>query len=277
MDDEHGDRLRIGPWVPDPFDAARPGGEDPPGRVTVPIVPEAPPVEPVLVEGPRRPGRHAPRTGRHWLVVATIAVGLGAAVAVPLLRSSPPPRPGGAPVTATSGAAGAPVVPGSDSPSPSPAPSPSQRTTPPPAPASKSPSPRPAPVTYEAEAPGNDLGGTARVDGHPGASGGRIVRNIGDWNGSGNDGWLRFNGVVAPVTGTYVLSFFYVHLDGEVVRTAVITVSDGPPVTVPVSGGATCCAVARQRVTLRQGANTVTFTNPTGHAPSIDKIVIGPA
>jgi alpha-galactosidase len=136
-------------------------------------------------------------------------------------------------------------------------------------------------VTYEAEAPGNDLGGTASVDRYPGASGGRIVRNIGAWYG----GWygprkagsLRFTGVTAPVTGTYLLSFFYVHLDGEAVRTAVIAVSGSPPVTLSVSGGANCCAVARLRITLRQGANTVTFFNPTGHAPSIDKIVIGPA
>jgi hypothetical protein len=115
------------------------------------------------------------------------------------------------------------------------------------------------------------------VDGYPGASGGRIVRNIGDWSGSRTAGWLRFNGVAAPVTGTYLLTFFSVHLDGEAVRTAVVTVSDSPPVTVSVSGGATCCTATGLRVTLRQGVNTVTFTNPTGHAPSIDKIVISPA
>jgi hypothetical protein len=147
----------------------------------------------------------------------------------------------------------------------------------PPAPAPKNP-PRPALVTYEAEAPGNELGGSAWVDEYPGASGGRIVRNIGAWNGSSRkNGVLRFTGVTAPATGTYLLSFFYVHLDGEPVRTAVIEVSGSPPVTVSVSGSDRCCAIARQRVTLQQGANTVTFSNPDGHAPSLDKIVIGAA
>jgi len=274
VEDEHGDRLRIGPWVPDPFEAPRPTEPaDRPEPVTVPIAADAPAVEPPAAEVSRRRHR-ATGTGRRWLVVAAIVAVLGGAAAVPLLgSSSSPPRPGGAAAPVPSGAAGAPVIAGSDSPSPSPV---ASRSTVP-RPAKSPPRPAPAPVTYEAEAPGNELGGTAWVDDYPGASGGRIVRNIGVWNSPRKEGSLRFNGVTAPATGTYLLSFFSVHLDGESVRTAVITVSGSPPVTVSVGGDATCCAVTRQRVTLRQGANTVTFSNPTGHAPSIDKIVIGPA
>ena len=112
------------------------------------------------------------------------------------------------------------------------------------------------------------------MDDYPGASGGRIVRNIGNWEGSRNAGWLRFNNVTAPRAGSYLLTFFFVHLDDDTTRTAVIEVSGSAPVTLAVDGSATCCAVASRQIVLRQGVNTITFTNPDDHAPSIDKIVI---
>ena len=112
------------------------------------------------------------------------------------------------------------------------------------------------------------------MDDYPGASGGQVARNIGNWKGAREAGWLRFNTVTAPRTGTYLLTFFYVHLDDETARTVVVQVSGSAPVSLTVTGGATCCAAARQRIVLQQGANTITFTNPDDHAPSIDKIVI---
>jgi alpha-galactosidase len=132
-------------------------------------------------------------------------------------------------------------------------------------------------VTYEAEAPGNELGGTAWIDDYPGASGGQIVRNIGVWKGPQRLGFLRFTGVTVPATGTYVMTFFYVHMDGATERSAEITVGGGAPFTVTVDGSDVCCAASSVRITLQRGTNTVTFGNPNGHAPSIDKIVIAAA
>ncbi len=287
-----GGGLRIGPWLPDPVEAARSGG--PATRVSEPVTRDIdadpvgrqapPPVGADDAGDPPEPRRHTTATARRrWLVVALVVTALGAAVAVPLLRSSSPPRPGSPAMPATSGPAGVaaedPSIDAGADPSPAPATPPPSSAPPRAAPskAARVPAPRPAPVTYEAEAAGNYLDGTAQVADYPGASGGRIVRNIGNWRGVRKVGSLRFAGVTAPATGTYVLTFFSVHLDGEPTRTAVITVSGSPSVTVSVSGSATCCAATRLRITLQRGANTITFTNPTGHAPSIDKIVISAA
>ncbi len=280
-------RLRIGPWVPDPVQASRSVGSS--VRVSEPVSGDAdadtarsdvPSTLGGDVAG-RRMRRRIARNRRRRLVVTAIVAGLGVVAVVPLLRSSPPARPTAPALPQSSSAVGLPPVVPSDSMSESPMPSASPSSSPPPAAASPTaagvPAPRPAPVTYEAEAPGNEVAGTATVDYYPGSSGGLIVRNIGNWRGARKIGALRFNGVIAPATGTYLLTFFYLHLDDEPVRTAVISVSDGAPVTVSVTGSSTCCRSARLRVTLQRGANTVTFTNPTDHAPSIDRIVISAA
>jgi len=129
------------------------------------------------------------------------------------------------------------------------------------------------PVAYEAEAATNTVSGSAHVSTYPGASGGKIVRNIGAWGGAA--GVLRFGSVTVPADGTYTLAFFYVHLDDQPSRTAVITVAGQDPISVPVTGGSICCVTKVITVVLTKGANVVTFTNPGGQAPSIDKIVIG--
>ena len=90
----------------------------------------------------------------------------------------------------------------------------------------------------------------------------------------GRAGTLRFTNVTAPVTGTYLLAFFYVHLDDYRERSVVVTVSGSAPVELSVTGNDTCCSTARLRISLRQGSNTITFSQPDGHAPSLDKIVI---
>ena len=41
-----------------------------------------------------------------------------------------------------------------------------------------------------------------------------------------------------------------------------------------MTGTDTCCSAAHLRITLRQGSNTITFSQPDGHAPSLDKIVV---
>jgi len=99
------------------------------------------------------------------------------------------------------------------------------------------------------------------------------VRNIGKWDRKTPAGTLRFNNVTVPADGTYTLVFFYVHLDDQPNRTAVITVAGQEPFSVSVVG-ATCCASRTVLVALRKGSNAITLGNPAGHAPSIDKIVI---
>jgi hypothetical protein len=219
---------------------------------------------------------------RRRLVLAAVVAGAGTAV-VALFTVLAPPPPGRSVAVPSSGAAlptdaGIPSPSGPAQPSPGPGSSASWRPVPqPPLPSSAS-SPTTAPVsfppvTYEAEAAANTLAGSARVASYDGASGGRIVRNIGAWGGD-PAGTLRFEGVTVPADGTYTLRLFHVNLNDEPSRTAVIAVSGGPSVVVTVSGGATCCATATVTIALRKGANQITFGNPNGHAPSIDKIVI---
>jgi hypothetical protein len=214
--------------------------------------------------------------GRRWPVVAIIVATLAAAVAIPLAGMWAAPRPSRAvpPLPLPVGTPAEPSPSDSPSPSQSPSASPSLSAATPSRAASRPAPPRITPVTYEAEAPGNVLDGSAFVDDYPNASGGHIVRNIGKWDRRGTAGSLRFTNVTAPVSGTYLLTFFYVHLDNNPERSAVITVSGSAPVEVTVTGTDTCCSTARLRITLRQGSNMITFSQPDGHAPSLDKIVV---
>jgi hypothetical protein len=106
-----------------------------------------------------------------------------------------------------------------------------------------------------------------------GASGGRIVRNLGAWDSTGDSGTLRFT-VTAGATGRYSLTFFYVYLNEDTSRSVVITVSGADPVTLTTQGGSSCCPAMTTTVALRAGSNTITFTNPSGPAPSLDRIVL---
>ncbi len=145
------------------------------------------------------------------------------------------------------------------------------------APTSPSPSPSPSPftpLTYEAESGQNTLTGSAMVIDYPGASGGRLVQDIGAWGSAKGDGALRFNNVVVPATGTYVLTFFFANLNNEPTRTVVITASGPDSIPLTVAGTATCCGSQLVRITLVKGQNSITFSNPGGHAPAIDKIMI---
>jgi hypothetical protein len=150
---------------------------------------------------------------------------------------------------------------------------PSHGQNPTPSPVSASPTVL-RPVTYEAEAPGNDLGGSANTRTYDGASGGRVVSNLGDWGSNAGPGTLTVRDVTAPENAVYRLTFYFVHPDDARQRTVVITVAGVGSFSVTVQGNATCCNAQRVTVTLHKGANAITFGNPDGHAPSIDKIVI---
>jgi len=228
--------------------------------------------------GPRYRGRRRvadPASRRRLSVLAIVACGsLASAVALALVGSNRyPGQPHGGTVQPAPAASlpsiGAPPSPASTATTgPTRSRAEPTRSGPP----TKSSAPF-TPVAYEAEAATNTVSGSAHVSTYPGASGGKIVRNIGAWGGAA--GVLRFGSVTVPADGTYTLAFFYVHLDDQPSRTAVITVAGQDPISVPVTGGSICCVTKVITVVLTKGANVVTFTNPGGQAPSIDKIVIG--
>jgi hypothetical protein len=132
------------------------------------------------------------------------------------------------------------------------------------------------PVTYQADAPANTLFGTAHANAYPGATDGVVVRTLGNWGKGVGEGALRFNNVVVPEAGTYALTFYYVLPNNEPTRSVVITASGSMSVSLTVAGNATCCSAQMVRVDLNKGPNSITFSNPAGHAPAIDRIVVGP-
>ena len=176
-------------------------------------------------------------------------------------RAAPPPTSATAPANAPSNAP--PTAPPM-APSPAPSSVPSQ----PAAPA--------APVVYEAENRANTVSGGAFVATYPGASGGRIVKNLGTWGNPPGTGKLTFNQVRVPAAGAYTVTIFSVHVNGDATRTLVIGVAGGQPVRVSVAGGATCCQQRAVILTLNAGVNRISLTNPAGHAPAIDKITVAP-
>ncbi|MFG2036572.1 hypothetical protein [Dactylosporangium sp. NPDC048998] len=300
--DGDGDALRVPPWIaagmpvsPASSQPPVPSPEDP-DPVPPDFADDADPGEPAWPadsDGDERAGRREPADpGRRRLTLMLIASGLvvlaifvvGAlrdkdrtdpySVGAAGVTGSPAP-PSASPTQETTPSPSAAGTPSASptrseyrSPSPSSSPSPTPTPTPTPTPI------RFGPVTFEAEADGNTIGGSAWVAQYPGASGGRIVRNIGDWGSRQGDGFLRFEDVTVPVEGTYTLKVFHVSIDNEPTRTVVIAVSGGDPRSFTFNGGSTCCTASTVQVDLRKGRNTITIGNPNGHAPSVDRIVL---
>lgn len=129
-------------------------------------------------------------------------------------------------------------------------------------------------VTFEAESPQNTLIGSATVGAYPGASGGQLVRAIGNWGSPRGLGALRFNDIEVVKSRFYVMTFYFVNIKAMATRTAVITVSGSKSVEVTVASNSACCTAQQLVVYLLKGTNSITFSNPTGQAPAIDKITI---
>jgi hypothetical protein len=128
-------------------------------------------------------------------------------------------------------------------------------------------------VTIEAESPDNTLSGSASVGAYPGASGGQLVRAIGDWGSAKGPGTLRFNKINVPRAGTYVLTFYFVNIKGMTTRSALIAAAGSEPQKVTVTtGNSTCCTARAVQIPLAKGSNSITFANPAGEAPAIDRI-----
>jgi hypothetical protein len=228
-------------------------------------------------------GRHHTNSSswRLRLAIGAGVLGLVAVVAIPMLlggsRASAPPA-----VSAEPDLGGGQASASDASASPSTSPSPTAVPTSRPVKATAKPTPKPAPftpITLEAEAGGAavTLGGSAWIAEYPGASNGKIVRNLGDWRMRGGPGTLRFNGVTFPAGGSYILAISFVHPDNEPTRGAQVTVSGVNPVTVVFNGGSRCCDVKKITLQIPAGTRTITISNSRDRAPSIDKIVVSRA
>jgi hypothetical protein len=140
-------------------------------------------------------------------------------------------------------------------------------------------------TTYEAEAGGNTLSGTAAVTSNSGASGGQHVGFIG--NGAGNT--LRFNNVTFPTTGQYRMVVGYANAeqwtghpynDDYVDRGADISINGGTAQRVYFRNTQSWSTFRTRvvEVDLVAGANTITFGNSSsGYAPDIDLVRIAAA
>ncbi|GGM80193.1 hypothetical protein ACFFX1_33865 [Dactylosporangium sucinum] len=140
-----------------------------------------------------------------------------------------------------------------------------------PSPSKTAPASRAAFQSVAIEAESGSLGGGAAVDTYMGASGGRVVHNLG--RSKNRTGTLSFT-VTVPDAGPYAVTL-YVALDGlNGSRDAVLTVGGGSGTTVSTNAGLSCCTSATVQLTLTKGANTVTISNPEALAPSVDRIVV---
>jgi hypothetical protein len=125
-------------------------------------------------------------------------------------------------------------------------------------------------TTYEAEAA--QLSGTAGLGGCGFCSGGAYVGNY----GAGNQNAVTFPAVTVAKAGTYHLEIDYTTSG---VRTFYIYVNNGPPTILNVNGSTFDSPVPVViSVQLNAAANKIVITNPnpTGYAPGLDSITVGP-
>jgi hypothetical protein len=125
------------------------------------------------------------------------------------------------------------------------------------------------PVSLEAAATGNTLAGGAVVQVCSACSGGQKVGYI------GNGGTLTFRPLRERAAGRYTLTIAYV--DGGSARSAIVT-TDGAAVTKEFNGTTNdnwdYVQTITFRVRLRSGLNTIEFSNPSGWAPDINRILV---
>jgi hypothetical protein len=119
------------------------------------------------------------------------------------------------------------------------------------------------------------LVGGAAVSTYSGASGGKIVENLGHWGpGAKRNGAVTFPDVRVPADGTYTLTLYHVDSNNPSARTMTVTVSGTGAVTITVSAQSTCCGSTAIEVKLRKDTNTITIGGSDGPVPSVDRIVI---
>ncbi|WP_020580116.1 alpha-galactosidase D [Actinopolymorpha alba] len=122
----------------------------------------------------------------------------------------------------------------------------------------------------EAEAPGNLLTGSAKVNECQGCAGGL---KVGDLSAGAS---LTVKGIKVERAGTYDVTVSYV--DGSDGRSIGIAVNDGPVQRVELGGGADDRWDRPQgetlKLALKAGENTLTFSNVGGYGPDIDRVTV---
>ncbi|MGW0629475.1 alpha-galactosidase D [Streptomyces sp. NPDC002758] len=118
---------------------------------------------------------------------------------------------------------------------------------------------------YEAESTTNTLAGNASVAGCSACSGGNKVGNL--YLG----GKLTFNNVVVDKPGTYLVKVAYVSGDA---RSADVSANGGGSTShkFPSTGDWGTVETVSVPVSLKAGANTITFDSANWYAPDIDRI-----
>ncbi len=127
------------------------------------------------------------------------------------------------------------------------------------------------PRTYEAESAYNTFSGAAYyIPRNPDFSSGACVTGV----GMGAANTLQFNQVAAPSNGLYEVDIYYACSSN---RTAQLNVNGGTATNLSFAAtGSDTSNVSSLTVyvPLLAGGNTLTFGNPTGLAPSFDRIVV---
>lgn len=127
------------------------------------------------------------------------------------------------------------------------------------------------PRTYEAESAYNTFSGTANyVPRNPNFSSGAYVTGIG--NGEANT--LRFNRVAAPSGGLYRADISYACAANCAAQLSVNGVPTTTLAFAATGGDTNQVGVLAASVPLQAGLNQLTFGNPSGPAPNLDKIVV---
>lgn len=130
-------------------------------------------------------------------------------------------------------------------------------------------------TSYEVEAADNTRDGTKTFSCSL-CSGGLRVSWI------SNNIFLQFNHINVSYGGNYTLTIYYLNSIPGRQTSAFVSVNDGPNVIVPGIQilNVNCCdnvlpQITQMTVSLHAGNNTIRLSNPTGHAPDIDRIVVG--
>ncbi|MBG6105296.1 hypothetical protein IW249_005710 [Micromonospora vinacea] len=122
-------------------------------------------------------------------------------------------------------------------------------------------------TSYEAEAPGNTLTGTASVGGCDACSGGQKVGNL--YVG----GTVRFNDVTVRKDGIYTVAVSYVSGDARSVQVSSNS-GNGSYLKFPSTGDWGTVETVTVRLALKAGTNTITFDSGTWYSPDIDRIAV---
>lgn len=123
-------------------------------------------------------------------------------------------------------------------------------------------------VTYEVEADGNILSGTATRELCDWCSGGARVRRIGNKPFS----YVTLSNVNVGASGNYIINIQYILLGS---RSFFISVNNGDGIEVPLTGkGWSIPATVSITVALKAGNNTIRFYNDNAYAPDLDRITV---